>query len=216
MVTTHKTLTDLTASDLMAREVVRLAEDMPLREAVRLLLEKQISGAPVVDADGKCVGVFSTTDFLRLGAKRDDITKAAGPPLPVTCSFQIKQTMPSGREVVLCLLPPGACPIQVKEKEKEPGDKELLVCGQPHCVLVDWQVVELEQLPMDGIRDFMTTDPVTVRPDTPVRALARLMIDAHIHRVIVVDEDSRPLGVVASTDLLAALAYGGHEESGPP
>jgi predicted transcriptional regulator len=31
------------------------------------------------------------------------------------------------------------------------------------------------------------------------------MIDAHIHRVVVVDADERPIGVVASTDVLAAV-----------
>jgi predicted transcriptional regulator len=34
-----------------------------------------------------------------------------------------------------------------------------------------------------------------------------MMIDAHIHRIIVVDENQKPLGVVSSTDLLAAMAY---------
>lgn len=36
-----------------------------MREAGRLLLLHQISGLPVVEADGTCVGVLSTTDFLR-------------------------------------------------------------------------------------------------------------------------------------------------------
>jgi predicted transcriptional regulator len=35
--------------------------------------------------------------------------------------------------------------------------------------------------------------------------LARMMLDAHIHRVIVVDEQNRPVGVVSSTDILAAV-----------
>jgi len=34
-----------------------------------------------------------------------------------------------------------------------------------------------------------------------------MMIDAHIHRVIVVDEQQRPVGVVSSTDILSAVAY---------
>jgi CBS domain-containing protein len=53
----------------------------------------------------------------------------------------------------------------------------------------------------------MTPDPETVRPTTLIRSLARIMIDAHIHRVIVVDEEYRPIGIVTSTDVLAALAY---------
>ena len=50
-------------------------------------------------------------------------------------------------------------------------------------------------------------DIVTVGPQTPLSKLARTMIDAHIHRVIVVDEERRPIGVVSSTDVLAAVAY---------
>ncbi|HEY8505600.1 MAG TPA: CBS domain-containing protein, partial [Gemmataceae bacterium] len=87
------------------------------------------------------------------------------------------------------------------------GDREVIVCREPHCVLTDWQIVELESLPADEVRQFMTPDPVTVAPDTPIREVARMMIDAHIHRVIVVDAEQRPLGVVSATDVLAAVAY---------
>jgi len=74
-------------------------------------------------------------------------------------------------------------------------------------VLVDWQVVDVEKLPTDEVRRFMTPDPVIVHPATSIRVLARMMIDAHIHRVIVVDEGRKPIGVISSTDLLAALAH---------
>jgi predicted transcriptional regulator len=32
------------------------------------------------------------------------------------------------------------------------------------------------------------------------------MVDAHIHRVLVVDDQNRPCGIVTSTDVLAAVA----------
>jgi CBS domain-containing protein len=32
-------------------------------------------------------------------------------------------------------------------------------------------------------------------------------MDAHIHRVVIVDGNFRPVGVVSSTDVLAAVAY---------
>jgi len=53
----------------------------------------------------------------------------------------------------------------------------------------------------------MTANVVTVGSQMLLAELARTMIDAHIHRVIVVDEERRPIGVVSSTDVLAALAY---------
>jgi CBS domain-containing protein len=202
---TSKPLQALTAANLMNPEVVRLPGEMPLRDAARLLLRNQIGGAPVVDAQGKCIGVFSAIDFLRLAEARVDATRPTSPALPITCSFQAKRTTADGREVTLCTLPPGVCPIQVKQEE--PGGDKLIVCSQPHCVLVDWQVTNVEKLPTDEVRRFMTADPVTARPATPISVLARMMIDAHIHRVIVVDEARRPIGVVSSTDLLATLAY---------
>jgi CBS domain-containing protein len=201
-------LLDLTAEELMTCDVILLAEDLPLREATRRLAENRISGAPVVDKAGRCVGVFSTTDLLRFARKPEDKSCAPTPPLPLSCSFQVRLRGPDGEWRTVCTLPPGVCPLQVKQTGPA---GELLVCSQPHCVLVDWQLVDVEKLPEDALRQFMTPDPVTVPPTCPVRKLARLMIDAHIHRLIVVDKDRRPQGIVSSTDLLAALARAGDE-----
>jgi CBS domain-containing protein len=70
----------------------------------------------------------------------------------------------------------------------------------------DWQVVQVEKLPTNAVRDYMTTDVVTVARDVPVATIGRQMLDAHIHRVVVVDEGQRPIGVVSSTDILTAVA----------
>ena len=48
----------------------------------------------------------------------------------------------------------------------------------------------------------MTEDPVTARPDESLPVVAARMIDAHIHRIIVVDPDNRPVGIVTSMDML--------------
>jgi CBS domain-containing protein len=94
-----------------------------------------------------------------------------------------------------------ACPLQRKEGEK-------IACASPHEVLADWQVMNVEQLPTENVGRFMTPDPVTVTIDTPLPKLAQKMVDAHVHRVIVVDRRNRPVGIVSSTDILAAVARG--------
>lgn len=195
---------ELTAADLMSRDVVCVPQELPLRDAALLLMRHQVSGAPVVNSQGACVGVLSTADFLRL-TEKTDARRAVGPVLPVTCSFQRQQRMPGDGATVVCTLPPGVCPIQ--RRQKDPAGIETVVCSQPRCVLVDWQVVEMEKLPTVEVRQFMTADPVTVTPDTSLRALARQMIDAHVHRVVVVDERRRPIGVVSTTDVAAVVAY---------
>lgn len=52
----------------------------------------------------------------------------------------------------------------------------------------------------------MSADVVTTRPDTRTGELAVWMLNDHIHCVIVTDGDSRPVGVVSTNDILAAVA----------
>ena len=53
------------AADVMTREVVTIEADAPIAKAVRLMLEKRLSGLPVVDAAGRLVGIVTEGDFLR-------------------------------------------------------------------------------------------------------------------------------------------------------
>jgi len=55
------------AQDLMTREVITVADELSAREAAELLLENEISGAPVVSAEGALIGVVTLTDLARPG-----------------------------------------------------------------------------------------------------------------------------------------------------
>lgn len=63
----------LKLKDIMTRDVVSAAPDMTIREAMELLSERHVSGAPVVDG-GKVVGVFSASDLLAFLADLNDVT----------------------------------------------------------------------------------------------------------------------------------------------
>jgi len=63
--TNRKPFHALTAEDLMKRDVVTISAEMSLQTAAHLFSQEQISGAPVVDAQGRCIGVLSATDFVR-------------------------------------------------------------------------------------------------------------------------------------------------------
>jgi CBS domain-containing protein len=56
---------NLTAADVMTRDVVTVHPSDSLREAAHIMLERGISGLPVVDAAGKVVGVISEADLIR-------------------------------------------------------------------------------------------------------------------------------------------------------
>jgi len=51
--------------DVMTREVVSIAPDASVMEAVRLMLQHKVSGLPVIDAAGRLQGVVTEGDFLR-------------------------------------------------------------------------------------------------------------------------------------------------------
>jgi CBS domain-containing protein len=55
---------ELTAADLMTRDVITISPEGTLREAAELLVEKRISGVPVVEPDGTVAGILSETDLI--------------------------------------------------------------------------------------------------------------------------------------------------------
>ncbi|MBI1904318.1 MAG: CBS domain-containing protein [Planctomycetia bacterium] len=63
-------LQGLTVRDVMTREVLTLRDDQNMAEAAAALAERSVSGAPVVDRLGKCVGMLSAGDFVRYLARR--------------------------------------------------------------------------------------------------------------------------------------------------
>lgn len=52
------------------------------------------------------------------------------------------------------------------------------------------------------IRNYMTPDPVTIQPETPVEDIARLLLAHRINGVPVVDGAGRLIGVVTAEDLI--------------
>jgi CBS-domain-containing membrane protein len=156
MVMTHKRFLDLTAADLMSRDVVAISPAMSLRGAAHRLAEAGVSGAPVVDAQGRCVGVLSTTDLVRW------VDRGAA------------------------------------------AARRSFGAADRYCA--DWEVMDLEVLPIDEVGRYMTTEVVTATPATRIGELARAMLDAHIHRIIVTDPAGRPVGILSATDVLAAVA----------
>jgi predicted transcriptional regulator len=148
----NNSLLSLTAADLMSRELVLVRQEMSLQGAARLLSRAHVSGAPVVDEKGRCVGVLSTTDFLHW--------------------------------------------VENGNTRHKPDES---VCHS-------WQIFENEASPTDTVGCFMTANPVSVVAGANISVLAQLMLDARIHRVIVVDHNEHPIGIVSTTDILAAVA----------
>ncbi|HKH49332.1 MAG TPA: CBS domain-containing protein [Thermoanaerobaculia bacterium] len=62
----------ITAADLMNPRVLTVRQDLTVRELANVLVENEISGAPVEDRSGKLVGVVSLTDIAAAFAEDED------------------------------------------------------------------------------------------------------------------------------------------------
>ncbi len=52
------------AKQVMTSKVVTIGPEATLAEAIQVLLDRKISGMPVVDASGRLVGIISEKDML--------------------------------------------------------------------------------------------------------------------------------------------------------
>lgn len=61
-------VSELVVADVMTLDPIVIAADAPLEDAERLMRERAISGLPVVDPNGRLVGVISRTDVVEDGS----------------------------------------------------------------------------------------------------------------------------------------------------
>lgn len=156
-------LETLRVGDAMCGRIVEIPEFKTMAEAAEILTNHQISAAPVVDEQGRCIGILSTTDFAKCVASINGST--------------------------------------VEEERRPP----------------DWKVAT--PLSYDEpVTGFMTSAVQTVEEATPLVTAARMMCAQHYHRLIVLDRSHRPVGIVSTMDVVAALVnladeaerFGGH------
>jgi len=162
MRTAPRALLALTAEDLMTSPVMTIPQETSLSEAARLLSGLHMSGAPVVDEDGRCIGVLSSSDFVTWSGEAEG------------------GTVREGSKVTRFISPWG-------------------------------EMINIDECADNEISHYMTHTPITAPPTATIGELAQVMVDAHIHRILVVVEQDRPLGVVTSTDILAAVARADQE-----
>lgn len=62
----------ITAADLMSPDVLTVPEDMTVRELAGFLIDHEITGAPVVDSEGRLTGVVSVVDIADMAATEEE------------------------------------------------------------------------------------------------------------------------------------------------
>lgn len=179
----------LKMKDVMEREMVTVAPELSLRDLVGVLTEHEVTGAPVV-AQGRVLGVVSATDLLEL---EGDV-----PGVPVEREEEVSPEEWGRAEP----WEEGGAPLSVYFSQIwEPQEVDVLermeTTDRPEWDLLDEYTVA----------DVMSRTVISLTSNAELRKAARLMLDAGVHRILVVD-DGELKGIVTTTDIVRAVATG--------
>ena len=191
----------LTAADLMSSPVISVEANVPLAEAARDLIEKQISRLLVTE-NGKPVGVISLSDFVASLAREEEPKRET-----------VGDVMSDA--ILVCR---GKTPIYSAARAMTTsGYRSVLVVDKGGKPLGVVSGIDLLPFVKDGVDESLTVRNVmhpalTIDIHASLREAADKMIQNHHHRLIVVDDadpDAFPLGVISSFDIVEQMARPG-------
>lgn len=136
--------------DIMSTELITVKENTQIRDVIKIFVNNDISGLPVLDHDGYLTGVVSASDILEQQSSH---------------TFYYAS--------------------MVKNYELE--------------LLEDAKFFD------QPVSTIMSEDLYTIEPDAAVAAMAKIMYDKKIHRLLVTEYD-KLIGVVTTFDALKLLA----------
>ncbi len=62
----HYLLAQLTVEKIMSKDVATITEDQSIGDAAQIMLEKKVSGLPVLNKEGKLVGIITESDIFKM------------------------------------------------------------------------------------------------------------------------------------------------------
>ena len=207
---------DRTAGSVMSPEVVSVREDQPLARAAELMVERGVKRVPVVDEQDRLVGIISRVDILRTVGEDYHLPEGDPPDGPVRSIGELaRPDVPTvGPDATLGEAIDAVTATRLNRAIVIDGDRKVIG------VVRDAEVMaRLDPTQHSGVlaalmgrakpaadtstaKDVMVTPAITIAADRPVEEAMRLMTDARVKVLPVVDADGRLVGAVDRADLL--------------
>ncbi len=222
-------ISDLTAEHVMTRPVVTVEQDERLDRVVQVMLRRGLKRLPVVDRQGKLVGMVARLDVF--GAIVDGVATTqtlAAHHVRVCDAAVVGDIMARERDAV----PARATGADILELLRRRAIQRVAVVdenGRLLGLVADIDVLSAVSGRRGGFWDYlsrrpdlaraaeektaaqvMKTDLVTVTEDTPIEEAVRLMAHHGLKRLPVVDHDGLYRGMI---DRQAVLSAGAADES---
>jgi CBS domain-containing protein len=218
-------LPELTVRDVMTQEVETVTPDTPISRVIEVLLDKDYTALPVVDGERHVVGTVGDTDLLQSGdvSLTLSIPRVAGSAVVEAMLAQLRSRGRAVREVMqtpAVTIPASASLAEAAHRMVEQNLKRLPVVDDGRLVGVLGRLDVLKTMasvhlpehrlesPVDAghtIADVMARDVPTASPDAALDEIVDLVVGSAAKRVVVVDAERRPIGVITDSDLVQRL-----------
>lgn len=213
---------DKTARDIMTSPVFTVREDQPIGYAVQQMVERNLTRFPVVDGQNRLVGMISRLDMLRAASGQAVGEQEQAPaPLPGhTLGEIMSPDVPSVNiyddliDVLQQMLRTDIRYVVVLDEQQRAAgvitEGDLVARVAPvirHGVLraIAGRVLGTGLMRGHAIaRDIMSADVLSAPPQMGVLEAITLMLREGRKRIVVIDDDGHPIGIVDRHMLLAA------------
>lgn len=226
------------AAEIMTRDVVCASEDLPLPALVELLARHGFKRLPVVDRDGRLVGIVSRADVLQTVAH---VAPSAAPQLLTGRAQRVAEVM---QREVATVRPDTPLAAVVEALAQIEQRRVVVVDAQRHVlgIITDGDLIRrataeerpgIVQRMLERLRgqaggaqrqlvvsgrcaaEVMTAPVITIDADATPHEAIRLMWRHRVKRLPVVDHQGRLVGLIGRAGALRALAQE-QPSAGPP
>ncbi len=223
-------LPNVHVGDVMTRSPETVTPDTPVSRVLEILIDKDYTALPVVDPQRTVVGTVGDSDLLESGevSLTLSIPRAGGRAIFEQMLDRLRRSSTKVRDVMKTPAVTIRADAPIAEAARlmvAQGLKRLAVVGADGALegvlgrldlLKTMASVHLphepvavhgrETEPPHRIADVMSRDVPTVGADTGLDEVIDLVVGSAAKRVVVVDDQRRPVGIITDTDLVQRLS----------
>jgi CBS domain-containing protein len=217
----HAFTGEVTVADLMSPHVFAIHGDQPAVSAARGMVEGNIHRVIVVDGERHAVGIVTSLDIVRAVAAGAFADPSAGP-APANEDMQASGTTAAPMLTIRDIMSNDLQTVAVESSAEDAAGllKRRHIGSAPardaegNLVGVISRSDIVDPAPRAWIKgqatvgDLMTPDVISLYASDPAMAAIDEMCRHDVHRIVVLDEESQPAGIVSSMDVVRALVRG--------
>lgn len=217
--------------DIMRTEVTTVTPDTPVADVVTLLLRRGYRSLPVVNGEGRLLGIITDGDLLRDAGllARLDLQAMLSEEQVQTQVEQLRDSDQQAADVMtqpVVTMRAGDVVRRAMSVMVEKGLKRLPVVDADG-VLVGWvsrvdvlRTLEYQHLPEkppaqrgpEGgtVAELMYRDVPAIPPQATLEEIIQVLEQGHFRRAVVIDDEKRVVGIITDGDLLRRSRRGRH------